>query len=710
MLLKSYLYTLIFLVTSFNPQPNKATYYEDGLKAKEDGNVELALEIWEEAITTISDPDQIDPRIGIAYIETVAEEGATSRYEKASEAYFWGITTNKISEYDDLFFFELERIRPLMGGKQYREMHKLLKDGDLEFIKKLRTFWISHDVNPANEYNERLLEHFYRLAELRNFGKKDWDFNTIYKKDHRARIFLKYGEPDFKREGRFIYNSLKIRSLIQQRVSEIVDPSNLGDPNSQLSRQIINNIEFRCQQLHNNSDYEIWVYYNESQFADRAVYIFESENGGVSFSRRGSIGDFIPANAYSMGLRNQNFSITNISGSQTQNFAGGSSEDGDQSGGGVDFSGVNNAPANLANLSNNITPAVLLQMMYYEQLSAVDDFFGITYNRMASRFLDYGTGLSVSLALENRNSNRGELLRWQSEMPQEISEYDKKINSIELNVYPYRFLNEYNKPVTLFFVRSNPFVSLINNFQVNRESYSEMRENDQGLQLAYNHYLQVYDKDWNLKYRLHSSPEINTQVMSKNFKVGTLFSIPYQPDEEIIISSELNNDLSTGSGLENDFDPDLIAMGKAERKHLKPLSSNEFDASDIVIGYNIRNNSDYQFPFIISHEKEIPVNQNLAVYYEIYNTMYDNAEDKSSISVEYEIKTKRPKLIGAIFGKTKTNTTLRISKDSNDRMFKELIEIESEKLKPGKYILELRIRDRVANKVITKELDFKVVS
>jgi GWxTD domain-containing protein len=702
MLSQFLLLSTFLLFLSGNPGTPVSAKYEEGLQAKKDGNIELALKIWQEAIDNTTDPDSIDPRIGIAYIETVAENGLTSKYPKASDAYFWGIESSRIQDFKKTFDFEVERLRPLLGGKEYREFKRMVQRNDPAFSKELKKFWAQVDVNPANDFNERLLEHFYRLAELKNFGKDQWDFNTIYEKDHRAKIYLKYGEPDFKRQGRFVYNNLKIRSLIREQLSEIANPVSVNDRSSAFAREIEKNIENRCLLLHTNSMYEVWVYNNDVNFADRAVYLFESDNGGTYFEQRQSIGDFIPASAYSLSNRNMNSLQVEVFESGAQAATG----DGT---GAADLSNTD-LIAEIGRRGRVITPAILLQLMYYEQLSAVDRIFGMAYDNMASRYYDYTTPLSMSLAMENRSTNRGEMLRMQSYMPQEKSEYEQKVNNINLDIFPYRFLNEYNKPVTLFFVRSNPFTSIITDFNLNRENYELMGKDD--LQLVYTHHLLVYDEDWEMKYRLKSTPTINSQIMSRNYNVSTLFSIPFQEQENITISSELINQNREEDFIGNisskNFDPKLIALGKVKTKHLDPISEKDFDLSDVILGYNLMSESSYEFPFYIRHDKEIPVNNNLVAYFEIYNTALSEQSGNSEITIEYEILTKRPRLIGAIFGKTKTNTTLKINKQGNDKIYKELIEIESEKFKTGNYILRITVTDKVTGEKSTREVDFSV--
>jgi len=54
-------------------------------------------------------------------------------------------------------------------------------------------YWRSRDPDPKTDVNERLLEHYIRIAWARiEYGKEDWPW------DARGRLYVRYGEPDYR--------------------------------------------------------------------------------------------------------------------------------------------------------------------------------------------------------------------------------------------------------------------------------------------------------------------------------------------------------------------------------------------------------------------------------------------------------------------------------------------------------------------------------
>ena len=59
---------------------------------------------------------------------------------------------------------------------------------------EIKSFWVNIDPTPTTVTNERLLEHWQRIAHARkNFRNNK---NTVYGTDDRGLIYVKYGEPE----------------------------------------------------------------------------------------------------------------------------------------------------------------------------------------------------------------------------------------------------------------------------------------------------------------------------------------------------------------------------------------------------------------------------------------------------------------------------------------------------------------------------------
>jgi len=68
-------------------------YYRKGKLALEQGEVKKVLEIWSDAKAHLKIPST---RIGVAYVELVAEAYLEDLYEQGSAMYYWGMSANKL--------------------------------------------------------------------------------------------------------------------------------------------------------------------------------------------------------------------------------------------------------------------------------------------------------------------------------------------------------------------------------------------------------------------------------------------------------------------------------------------------------------------------------------------------------------------------------------------------------------------------------------
>ena len=112
----------------------------------------------------------------------------TEREEEATEMYYGGVERlNEPKEWDDLY----AEIRILLEPEEREQFPTLDMKEKGEFVRK---FWKSKDPTPTTPNNERLIEHFRRIAFVReNFP----DIISPYY-DDRGKAYVKYGPPDAK--------------------------------------------------------------------------------------------------------------------------------------------------------------------------------------------------------------------------------------------------------------------------------------------------------------------------------------------------------------------------------------------------------------------------------------------------------------------------------------------------------------------------------
>ena len=275
-----YISCLFIFFPSYNlsAKPNSdSDIYERGVELKISGDWEQALKIWWEGRNDLERDGLTDPIIGIAFIELATENYAGNYYGTACEMYFWGLSESNGGEHRFVIQEEFELIAPLLGEKEEKVWRASLERND-SIAKRIKKFWLERDPTPATPANERLLEHWERIAFARETFNKN--SSTPYGTDDRGLIHVKYGEPDFKKISSFGRSGIELVRWIE----------------SPAARSDIRDVD-------RNPDYELWIYYgigaNESTF-----FLFGREAGIGSFGLRNGVEEFISEYAYLRDARN----------------------------------------------------------------------------------------------------------------------------------------------------------------------------------------------------------------------------------------------------------------------------------------------------------------------------------------------------------------------------------------------------------------------
>jgi GWxTD domain-containing protein len=365
--------------------------YEEEIKPETSGDWQKTLDTWLQAKAALEAKGESDPDIGIAFIELVTEKKATEYYEQACELYDWSFSQADLKKHKEEIETEIERIAPLLTENEYRAWRSDLEKGDPTLNAKIRNFWIEKDPTPTTRKNERLLEHWERIAFARkNFRESK---NTIYGTDDRGLIYVKYGEPDRKKTV-VLGNSLNGLIDLQEAYSFDLMAIRRG-----LGAYLT------------LPECELWAYYsldpNES-----VVYIFGQKDGRETYGLRNGVEEFIPDEA---------FRRTNIGSRYT----------------------------------DGILPGSLIQIMYYNDLYAFDNSFARRYDELKSiwhqssrfdQFPNHNVVRSVRKKFELADADN--LVR--KNAPADQSGVEKAIPRIQLISHPARFLDESNRPGLVF--------------------------------------------------------------------------------------------------------------------------------------------------------------------------------------------------------------------------------------------------------------------
>lgn len=144
--------------------------------------------LWDEGISTAEEIVGRDPNNAAAYPYLAGAYWKANRLEEAMgtfERYFATIDDQERSLYLDLGL--------LLTPDEQTEFDGLDARGRRTFWAH---YWRKRDPNLKTEVNERLLEHYIRIAYARlEYGQNIWPW------DQRGEFYVRYGEPDY-RSGR----------------------------------------------------------------------------------------------------------------------------------------------------------------------------------------------------------------------------------------------------------------------------------------------------------------------------------------------------------------------------------------------------------------------------------------------------------------------------------------------------------------------------
>lgn len=661
-------------------QPTSA--YQEGLEQLYRGDVDKALSFWE---TNYSEQSRVDSRIGFEFIRIVAERGMNGRFESATEMYYKAILNGTGANSRIAIRQEIERLKPIIGEGIYRQWTEWWQAEQDKLRSDIRGFWIRLDPTPAHTVNERLVEHWQRIAEARDRYNKN--MSTIYGTDERALVYVRYGEPDRVKNGLLTLQDMNIkpwleRQIIRRKSNMSDDPAGMDYEEQELPQLQQQTLEFILYENHRYPEYEIWFYDDIAVENDQPVpFIFGTNIRNDQFEMLETVEAFIPERAYS-----------------TEAF-----EERDM----LQFTRA------------GITPALMLQMLYYEQLSGVDAFFEQRLNTLRDRLLEQDRDVYTGLDVEFREESAALIDQQSMQAPQQLSTIQSQIPLVPVNVYQYRFIDEDQVPILITFVESDPREAFMIDFSRNGDdttSLSTLREAEDISELLpqyeVRHSLQTYNDSWELAGRKTATPAFHIQ--STPFRVGasTLFQSVHNGRAYRSASAEvINSDaLSQGPAFDTPYPESIRGLGSLHYREPAPLSPNpdSLQVADLVLGYGIDDENiaeQSMFPFYVANNQTIPWQETLALHFEVYNLrMQPNGF--STFELTYQI------LPVDENGRVLTDQTefvLTLNFTSEENRLIENLEIETADLMPGLYELRVQITDVNTGQQVDRNTRFEVL-
>ncbi|MCC5915099.1 MAG: GWxTD domain-containing protein [Balneolaceae bacterium] len=663
-----------------NAQPQVA--YDRGLEELYRGNTTQALDIWYQAYER---DGGVDSRIGFEFIRVVTEEGMKSYYEDATRLYYRALVDADGIDSRVAMRQEVERMRPLVGDGVYRQWMDWWEDRDRRLGPDIRGYWVQEDPTPSRDSNERLIEHWERIAEARQrFNRNS---RTIYGTDERALIYIRYGEPDRSKNGILTIQNFNIQQWLQNQLNPYTEDdsgnrsSTSRDDMPTADRDYAGRLMDAIYEFHRYPEYEVWFYESIGGEGDEPVpFIFGTDIRSDEFRLQRSVEDFIPERAYHPDrAREQD---------------------------GVEFTRV------------GITPALMLQMLYYEQLVDVDPFFNERLNSLRDNVLEQGIDALRGMDLAFKAESREKINQRALSAPRERSTYSGLIPRIPFDVYQYRFLDEDGEPYLLTYIESDPQEAFMIDFHRNRsrmESEAELPEGED-VRSAFPFYelihsLQQYDENWNrISSDVDEPPIILSRSSSDSREVArSMYRSEHKERVNKSASAELMNyDPDTRTVYETPFNPALRGLNRLQFRVPEPLVNypDSLEMADLVLGFESERVTE-PFSFQVANNALIPSDETLVLHFEVYN-LERRADDTQFTEFELTYRI----LPVDENGETRTDQAefvLTLNFTNEYETVIEDLEIETADLRPGLYDLRVHVTDTVTGQEKEREIRFEVI-
>lgn len=639
------------------------TLLNHGLELETEGQYEQALEIWSSAFTELDTPSLT---IGREYIRLATEHNLRDYYETASSIYLWGLSAESIKSNSEALKLELAMLRPLAGQESFKEWQQLFEQENPLVYKKIHSFWQQLNPTPSTRYNERLIEHWERIAYAReHFDRRN---DPPYGTDDRGVEYVRYGEPDKIKSGTLTLSTGEVYN----------DCRAFPGCNPDMMRDVVMNLD-------PNPYFEVWSYDRPNGQMQYNLIILFGEKSSGGFQKINVIEDMIPRRAFS--LNDNRYAI--------QSPGGG-----------------NSSPGTI------FTPGMIMQWLYYKQLISVDFYFVDRFTELAAEW-DVGESPLAAARLGKfqgpmqEEINKMIKLQEEKKAPDNISTHEKNFPSIPLRTYHYRMLDEKGNPVTVTFVESQPRQVFLEDLAFNEDVLfhdESVTAVEAFIHYELTHGLLVKDANGEVLNRSSMPAELILDFR-EDLPSSSVFTFPYAEEGNTVqLYAELHNrHPESKPRIETPFPHALRGLGKLESTLPKPLSSDpdQLEMADLVLGWQMRHDAPdgTLFPFVVANNREIPEGEELAVHLEIYN-LQTSPNGFTDFSIDYEVvPVRRMEWLRGI----EQEFSLTLDQQTSQSRFTENLEIRTRELQPGRYKLVMTTTDNTSRQNVQREIEFRVV-
>ncbi len=571
----------VIILTVISQHVSAQDHYMQGKAELDKGNWSQALGIWRDGINQLTIKGETDPRLGTSFIEIVTKEELRHFYGIASDFYFWGFSGNTFDNYTEAINEEVARLLPLMEEEDQEIWEDMVENRDPDIMVKIREFWIKKDPTPMTKANERLLEHWQRIA----FARKTFPLRETppYYTDDRGLIYVKFGKPRKKQAGQLGTNNAELRIWADKIIEAVRSKMNTEDVPLAIHKvgpnptQLANMIRYDDKM----PSYEVWNYAFPG-LEDYAIYVFGSSGGSGAFRMVNSLEELIPNSAFS---KSHAILVHNESYDKFE----------------------------------QILPGSVLQLTYYEKLIPFSPVFAQRYeelshsweNAMVSGSSNTTPNHQSVRAIRNSYISQDKSDPVKMDAPDDKSDYDNVINEIDMVASQFRFLNNMNDPQIAFVCVSVP-VGMVGKYSLTNS-------------------LIVYDSNWNEVKRLTDGPKYGGDNISS-------FVMDHEDESfEYIVASNAN--------AEEGVKAEEYYIGKLNLERLEPLSNDysELEVSDMITGIKVTEAHGLkEYPFPVMPVTKFSNKDDLEAYIELYHlALGTDGKAHYEIEFSYEIVRKR---------------------------------------------------------------------
>lgn len=643
--------------------PNVDSLIDRGIELRDENRIDEALQLWMKAKAMYDSTafDRSDPRIGILYISTVSANRIKERYKRASAVYLWGLSNPDDSRFEKMLKDEAERLDPLIAGETRDRWDSYLRNRRYQaFGSSVIQFWKVMDPTLETDYNERLMEHWERIAYAKENFKRAG--NTVYGTDDRAQTYIKLGKPDHIENGRLNFNTRDVRNWIYesfqfqeqhfgQSVFQTGTFKNLS--NREKARRLTKNVRFQ----HGYPYYEIWIY--RDLIPDRRenlIFIFGNEGNTGAFRQRTSLEEMIPSSAFRQN-KNRNLAVP---------------------------------------------PAFYLQLQFYKQLRYVDPYFMEAFRNLETKLysadmLKYWTPKYTKTIHKNRLVSR------RMQAPRNRTNLLSEIPSIELEVFQFRLLDDENRPRLATYMESKPhWIYYLDQIRENTFEASNYR--------LYHTFRVIKEEDEIVESRQFLSAirpgKGSVTEMDPSVSFAEIGNIGKEARQ--IFTVELRNKERSSQRLgDNVFSENIRAIGIRNLEQVEPLETDPYvlEMGDLVTGYTDLSYHYGPFDFRVVRDGRLPPDKNLMVHFEVYH-LDTGAEGRSNFQVTYRVKPKTG-FIKGLFEKEK-EVKLTLNFESTDTNYRDNLEIDTSPFEAGTYELELTATEPATGRSVSRKVSFEI--